>query len=294
MKTVFGATLLFLAGTATASDELFQLLDTNGDNVVRADEISPAQRPFFLRALRVSDRNEDGALTRDELVAATTDPQRTQISTGQNRLRNAGSFDPARFDANKDGKVSQSEIPTALRSRLAPLFERFGTEEIAVADLKRVLSYTAGGQSNNQSPRRDSRSSDQKMSDQKMSDQRMSDRRMMEGRPDDQQTGRPSASRQGALLQQMRQRMQNFRGERGGSGANARNRAGAAGGASASASSADVFQRMDRNRDGRLSGNEIPERMKSALRRFDRNSDQALSAAEFKAMSDSYRRQRDN
>lgn len=277
MKTVFAATtLLALMGTATASEELFELLDANGDGVVTAEEISPAQRPYFVRALRVSDRNEDGALTRGELQTATTDPQRTQIATGQNRLRNAGSFDPARFDANKDGKLAKTEIPVYLRSRMAPLYERFGTEEIAIADLKRVLSYTPGSAGKSDANSRNAAGTDRKMSDRNMSEKdRMSMQRANDRtnnrQPSSQPAGREAGSRMEQFRQQMRQRLQG-RGTAGGS-------------------PAETFKRMDRDGDGKLSGREIPERMKTAMRRFDRNSDQALSEAEFKAMAENYRRQ---
>ena len=281
MKTVFAATMLFvLMSTATASEELFELLDANGDGVVTTEEISPAQRPYFVRALRVSDRNEDGALTRGELQTATTDPQRTQIATGQNRFRNAGSFDPARFDANKDGKLAKTEIPVYLRSRMAPLYERFGTEEIAIADLKRVLSYTSGTPGKSDANSRQAAGTDRKMSDRNMSEKDRMSMQRANGRannrangrqPSSQPAGREAGSRMEQFRQQMRQRLQG-RGTAGGS-------------------AAETFKRMDRDGDGKLSGREIPERMKTAMRRFDRNSDQSLSEAEFKAMAENYRRQ---
>ncbi|MCR9198293.1 MAG: hypothetical protein NXI04_06605 [Planctomycetaceae bacterium] len=273
MKTVFAGTMLFvLTSTSTASEGLFELLDANGDGVVTAEEISPAQRPYFVRALRVSDRNEDGALTRAELQTATTDPQRTQIATGQNRLRNAGSFDPARFDANKDGKLAKTEIPVYLRSRMAPLYERFGTEEIAIADLKRVLSYTSGTSGKSAGNNKQATRNEKDMSDKDS----MSMRRANDRQPSSQPAGREAGSRMEQFRQQMQQRQQGRR---------------PAGRSPAGGSSAETFKRMDRDGDGKLSGREIPERMKNAMRRFDRNSDQALSEAEFKAMAENYRRQ---
>ena len=299
MKSVLtGVALLSLTSTTFAAEDLFSLLDANNDNVVTESEISPAQRPFFLRALRVSDRNEDGALTRDELTVATADPEPTQISTGQNRLRNAAGFDPSRFDANKDGKVAKNEIPAFLRDRMAPLFERFGTEEIAVADLQRVLSYAAPGTSSGSS-----NNSDPKMSDRDKSMRQMSDRRNNGDTPN-----APTRNRVGSMMQQMRQRLQNGRlqngrlqnGRRQGGmqpdrqQQNRQQQNGRPGAASGGGSATDTFRRMDGDRDGQLSGSEIPERMKTALRRFDRNQDGALSLAEFKVMAENYRRQREN
>lgn len=255
MKTAtFVAAVFCLLPTADGSEDLFNLLDANGDGTVTASEISPAQKPYFVRALRVSDRNEDGALTRQELTAATTDPNPTQVvAPGQNRMRAMANFDPARFDANKDGKIAKSEIPASLRARTAPLFERFGSDAIAVEDLKRILSYAAPQQAGS-------------------SAKRMREESKREAAPAD------SARQGGTMMQKLRQRMQ---------GQQRQGRSEAS-----DASAEDTFKRLDRNSDGMLKGNEISARMKLGLRRFDRNDDQSLSLTEFRKMVETYRRQR--
>lgn len=51
-------------------------------------------------------------------------------------------FDPASLDKNKDGYISKTEIPQPLQGRFKSMFDRAGTERIAVDVLKRYLSYS--------------------------------------------------------------------------------------------------------------------------------------------------------
>lgn len=117
-----------------ATADLFDKLDTDGDGSVTVGEISDSQRPWFGRALRVSDQNEDGALSREELTRAVADPQPVVVAT-QGRGRD---FDLSRLDRNQDGKISKDEVPQPLRQRFQAAFDRYGKDSIPVRDLQRL------------------------------------------------------------------------------------------------------------------------------------------------------------
>src|ERR1700760_2939853 len=69
--------ILGMAGISVAADtpsagdaDLFARLDTNHDGVIKADEVTPENRPLFERLLRRADTNNDKSLSRDEFVAS--------------------------------------------------------------------------------------------------------------------------------------------------------------------------------------------------------------------------------
>ena len=129
-----------LPANATSADALFGKLDQNHDGKVTADEIPASQRSFFKRALRVADRDEDGALTSDELAVALTDPKPVQLPGTNSGNRMAG-MDFKQLDKNGDGKLTIDEVPAQGKERFQQLFDRVGQNEIPI-DM--VARYMAG------------------------------------------------------------------------------------------------------------------------------------------------------
>jgi Ca2+-binding EF-hand superfamily protein len=156
---VGGASLLALALGAAASgqeagrnsEELFKVLDKNGDGVVKADEVGEERARFFERLVRVADKNSDGALSREEFIAGTKTEERTAPPSAERPAgeRPAGERPDGRrfferFDANKDGKVTKDEVPEEFRNRLNPVFERLGKNELTQEEFTRAMAQFAG------------------------------------------------------------------------------------------------------------------------------------------------------
>ena len=124
-------------------EQLFEQLDNDGDGTLQADEIAQDRKRFFERLVRVADKNDDGALSRDEFLrglAPDEDRGRGEFPAGGADRRPM--FEPKqmieRFDGNGDEKLSRDELPEPLRERLAPLFQRLGKEELSADDLERA------------------------------------------------------------------------------------------------------------------------------------------------------------
>jgi len=100
-----------------AVDEMFRRLDRNRDGKIVADEVPDEQRPRFDRLAAMADKDNDGAVTEEEL------------RQGFDRIRQQfagkpGEMDPARvfeyLDRNADGKLTADEVPSERKS----MFER--------------------------------------------------------------------------------------------------------------------------------------------------------------------------
>lgn len=143
MNLIAAILVIVLPSDSQTVAELFNLLDANSDGKVTRAELSETQRPFFERALRVSDRNEDGALTQAELKAALTEPEPAETSTAGSFGRFARpmmqQFDPKSLDRNNDGNLDASEVPAAMRDRFQKALERFGQTSLPVATVGQYL-----------------------------------------------------------------------------------------------------------------------------------------------------------
>lgn len=137
---MFVATLLITTATAVATEDtgLFAQLDKNKDGQVTSDEVSSTQQTFFRRALRVADRNEDGALNQAELTAATTDARPVELP-GTNMNDRMANFDPKMLDRNSDGMITAEEVPAPLKERFQTALDRIGKDSIAVDQLQSYL-----------------------------------------------------------------------------------------------------------------------------------------------------------
>ncbi len=121
-----------------ATDSLFAALDTNGDGKVAASEVSETQRPWFQRALRVADSDDDGVLSSEELAIAVSDPKPVETAESDRRSGRRPNFDVSRLDRNNDGNLSKDEVPGQLRDRFQRIFDRYGKETIPIEELKKI------------------------------------------------------------------------------------------------------------------------------------------------------------
>jgi Ca2+-binding EF-hand superfamily protein len=130
-------------------EELFSQLDKNDDGKLGADEVPDERKRFFERLLRVADKDQDGALSKEEFVKGLRgDENKSPLPPGGFGEGGPGPGNPAemfkRLDKNGDGKLTKDEIPDPLRDRLQPVFERLGKDELTQADLARVIGARDG------------------------------------------------------------------------------------------------------------------------------------------------------
>lgn len=137
---MFIATLLMTTAAAVAAEEspLFAQLDKNKDGQVTSNEVSSSQQTFFRRALRVADRNEDGALNQEELTVATTDAKPVELP-GANINDRMANFDSKSLDRNSDGMITAEEVPAPLRDRFQTILDRIGKDSISVDQVQTYL-----------------------------------------------------------------------------------------------------------------------------------------------------------
>ena len=128
-KGLLAAVALGCLSTAVAAQDekksdagpLFSRLDANNDGQITANEISEDRKGFFDRLLRVSDKNGDGKLSREEFAQGTRAGDPPNRPESDQPRRSEGQPDPEQFfkrmDANGDGKVVLDEIPEERRAR---------------------------------------------------------------------------------------------------------------------------------------------------------------------------------
>ena len=139
--TLLSVTLLSvtLPSEVNSSDTLFKKLDRNQDHQVTTDEIAESQRAFFRRALRVADRNEDGALSSEELTVALTDAKPVQLPSTNVGGRLAG-MDFTQFDKNGDGQLTLDEVPASMKQRFQQMLTRSGQTGMAMEMVARSMA----------------------------------------------------------------------------------------------------------------------------------------------------------
>ena len=142
------AALSAVSGDTTASVGLFAKLDRNADASVTDDELNESQRRFFQRALRVADRNEDGALSEAELAVAVADPKPFELPAigmggGGGKGGRPNGANLKALDRNNDGEISLEEVPPALKQRFEDALDTAGRKSLPIADVQRYLSGDA-------------------------------------------------------------------------------------------------------------------------------------------------------
>ena len=145
MNTFLLLVTLSVVPADAVSDGLFTKLDRNADKKITSDELNESQLRFFQRALRVADRNEDGALSETELSVAVADPKPVELpgigmggAGGMGGRPNGANLKA--LDRNSDGEISLDEVPPPLKQRFEQAFEKAGKKSVPVADIQRILS----------------------------------------------------------------------------------------------------------------------------------------------------------
>lgn len=236
-----------LASEGVSAPDLFAKLDKNSDGQVTQAEMTGPQQSMFKRALRVADRDEDGALNKDEFAKAVSDPKPIELP-GSNMGERMASFDVSRLDRNGDGNVSLDEVPAPMRDRFEQLLDRIGQESVPV---DKVQAYLRGERPEAQSSSKESeemmeadkermKKDEPKVEPKNSSPGKAGDRK---GNPGKGNPGRPPEN----------------------------------------AGPAAIFKQLDRNSDGKLTGNEIPPRMKENIQAADTDNDGSISQSEMQA-----------
>lgn len=223
--------------------DLFGKLDRSSDGLITRDEINDTQLPLFQRALRVADRNEDGALSPDELKLAISDPKPVELP-GANVADRMRGFDVKRLDRNSDGEITLEEVPEPMKERFEQLLDRLNLTSVPT---DRLEAYMRGERPSES----DSKQSDSKQSDssesmkpdamEKMDTPKVEHRRT-QGQPDPKGKKGPAP------------------------GSNVSNA---------------VFEQLDKDSNGKLSADEIPRRMQQNFKSADANKDGSITQKEF-------------
>ncbi len=134
--------------------DLFTKLDKNQDGQVTADELTEDQKSHFERLLRRGDKDANQSLSKDEFAEASKPEAPPEAAPGGGPGGGPrGDFNPGamfeRLDANKDGKLSKSEIPEQMpgpfREGLMKAFEKAGKDELTREDMLRSLGEAMQG-----------------------------------------------------------------------------------------------------------------------------------------------------
>ena len=135
----------------TIASEIIDDLDTNGDGVLSADEISKAGKNA--QNILGADANGDGVVTKDELVADITKKMASnQASMQQHRASHMAQRIMSKFDTNGDGNLSTDEINNGGDS--AKSIQPADTNGDGVVSMAELIAYltnsSAGSQAQSQ------------------------------------------------------------------------------------------------------------------------------------------------
>lgn len=131
--------------SASATRDLLATLDTDGDGVLSTKEMKEASA-----SLLTLDTNRDGRLTSAELVPESARQRNRSFAGPPSGLGRPGGGRPnpaemlARMDADKDGKVSKSEVPAPMLQR----WDRMDTNGDGFIDKQELKELAARFQRN--------------------------------------------------------------------------------------------------------------------------------------------------
>lgn len=127
---------------ATQPTDIFSQLDANADSQLQAAEIPDEQQALFVRLLRTSDQDRNGALSRQEFSSGLKPTRKAKPVARKAPLRLPGADELllllAMMDANADGKIAAHEPPERLQQFYQILENRIGTNEQGMLVIRRI------------------------------------------------------------------------------------------------------------------------------------------------------------
>lgn len=154
-------------GVVADDSQLFSRIDANSDGHISADEITVEGKPLYTRLLRVSDKNRDGKLTKEEFDAGLkAGSEKFEMSTsamtggqpgGMTDRRPGGDMQAnlqqmlANIDRDKNGKISESESPPRLKANFKQ-FDKDSDGELDPREMGAAMMQMRPGAGNPQRP----------------------------------------------------------------------------------------------------------------------------------------------
>lgn len=118
----------------------FEQMDTNSDGFVTADEILASHNARFTE----QDANNDGYLTKDEIQAKMAERAEKREKEGSERAAERLDKFFERADADKDGRIAQSEMRTPDTSKMIERLDTDGDGKISAEEAKAMKGKRKG------------------------------------------------------------------------------------------------------------------------------------------------------
>ncbi|MCH2114956.1 MAG: hypothetical protein MK171_08615 [Pirellulales bacterium] len=142
------ALLLFSSSAAWGSGEgqilqLFGQLDTDRDGLLAQEEVGGQHARLFTRLLRTSDTNRDNRLSADEfhhgLQPQLPAKPLTEKGSGEYPGADALLLLLSRWDADRNGSISEEEVPSQFRQVFARIEERVGGQPDGILSRNEII-----------------------------------------------------------------------------------------------------------------------------------------------------------
>jgi Ca2+-binding EF-hand superfamily protein len=150
MRSLYSLLVLTMLGLPAqaaepAGDEqpdLFSRIDANGDGRITLDEAPADKQRLLKRLLRTADKNNDGALSRDEFQAeaASDRPERPLEEQQSAEVRGADQVRQLvdKLDANRDGRIEKDEAPPQYRELVGRLLAQGDADKNGAIDRREL------------------------------------------------------------------------------------------------------------------------------------------------------------